>query len=85
MAFSTKDKDQDKDSKNCVVEGTGAWWYDECNSNIHLIHSNSNLNGKNYGLAWAYKSDMTSMYWKGFPQSDKFISLKTITMALRKQ
>ena len=69
--FSTKDKDS---SGNCATGYTGAWWYNACH--------NSNLNGKNYGNA---ESSGSSMAWRGFPQSGRMISLKTIKMALRKQ
>ncbi|KAL7742371.1 hypothetical protein ACLKA6_019007 [Drosophila palustris] len=31
MKFTTFDKDNDKwDEGNCAIEGTGAWWYEEC-------------------------------------------------------
>ena len=40
MAFSTKDRDNDKQSGSCAIGHRGAWWYKTCRV--------SNLNG-NYG------------------------------------
>ena len=37
-AFSTPDRDNDRNGSNCAVMGRGAWWYGSC--------SNSNINAK---------------------------------------
>ena len=45
LAFTTKDRDNDKHSINCAIDH-GAWWYDNCHD--------SDLNGKYLGnmVAW---------------------------------
>ncbi|MBN3291086.1 FIBA protein, partial [Polypterus senegalus] len=40
MKFSTKDKDQDRNSGNCATSYNGGWWYDNCVT--------VQLNGKGY-------------------------------------
>ena len=52
MAFSTKDRDNDKWSGNCAVYYKGAWWYEDC------YESNLNANfedGSYYSWAWPLK------------------------------
>ncbi|XP_044178626.1 fibrinogen C domain-containing protein 1-like [Acropora millepora] len=69
MAFSTKDRDNDRYSGGkCTVLYTGAWWYDSCH--------NSNLNGKYLGN----KQDSQGVLWDFFRTS---LSLKFIEMKLR--
>ena len=69
MAFSTKDRDSDIDSrKNCAVRYTGAWWYNHCH--------HSNLNGKYLGN----KNDPRGARWHQFRGS---LSLKFTEMKLR--
>ena len=68
MAFSTKDRDNNIDSRNCAVEYTGAWWYKSCHD--------SNLNGKYLGN----KRDNRGASWSGFISS---LSLKFTEMKLR--
>ena len=68
MAFSTKDRDNDRDSGNCAVRWTGAWWYKYC----HLC----NLNGKYLGN----KHDGRGIQWSRFRSS---LSLKFVEMKLR--
>ena len=66
MAFSTKDRNNDKYSSNCAVIHTGAWWYNWCHR--------SNLNGQYLGD----KSDKGGVRWNDFsgPLSLKFSEMK---------
>ena len=68
MAFTTKDRDNDRYSSNCAVRYTGAWWYKSCHY--------SNLNGKYLGD----KSDYRGARWFHFRGS---LSLKFTEMKLR--
>ena len=69
MAFSKKDRDNDKiSSLNCALRYTGAWWYNSCH--------NSNLNGKYLGN----KNDNRGARWAQFRGS---FSLKFTEMKLR--
>ena len=69
MAFTTKDRDNDKDSTNCAAYYTGAWWYNSCHY--------SNLNGKYLGDTTSPKG-VNWWHWK-----NKYASLKFTEMKLR--
>ena len=49
MAFTTKDRDNDRhSSSSCAVGHRGAWWYNRCcDSNLNglYLHGNHNWNG----------------------------------------
>ena len=68
MAFSTKDRDNDKTSAHCAVPYTGAWWYQHCHR--------CNLNGQYLGD----KSDNRGAVWQRFRVT---LSLKFTEMKLR--
>ena len=68
MAFTTKDRDNDRSSYNCAVYYTGAWWYKDCYQ--------SNLNGQYLGD----KSDYQGAVWHLFRRG---LSLKFTEMKLR--
>ena len=70
MAFSSKDRDNDRWGRNCAVSLTGAWWYNSCHS--------SNLNGKYVGNV---KGNANGVNWLEFKQD--FLSLKFTEMKLR--
>ena len=66
MAFTTKDRNNDRWRGNCAVLWTGAWWYVSCQQ--------SNLNGQYLGD----KRDDRGAMWNGFrgPLSLKFTEMK---------
>ena len=68
MAFTTKDRDNDRNSISCAVQYTGAWWYNSCHY--------SNLNGKYLGD----KNDNRGLRWVAFRGT---LSLKFTEMKLR--
>ena len=68
MAFSTKDRHNDRYSTNCAVRYSGAWWYNSCQY--------SNLNGKYLGN----KNIIKGVRWRYFRNS---LSLKFTEMKLR--
>ena len=67
MAFTTKDRDNDRWSSNCAVSYTGAWWYNSCH--------HSNLNGKYLGDTTSTKG-VNWYYWKNTRVSLKFTEMK---------
>ena len=70
MAFTTKDRDNDRDSySNCAVSYTGAWWYNGCHA--------SNLNGK---YQTGGENDCKGARWSTFRGC---LSLKFTEMKLR--
>ena len=69
MAFSTKDRDNDRWSNNCAVTFSGAWRFKHCHQ--------SNLNGKYLGE----KVDRRGVTWYYFKET--YLSLKFAEMKLR--
>ena len=69
IAFSTKDRDNDRGGSNCAAQYTGAWWYNSCHY--------SNINGKYL----RDKVDERGVTWYHFNM--KYLSLKFAEMKLR--
>lgn len=70
MAFSTRDRDHDKSSRNCAKLYNGGWWYNDCFW--------SNLNGD-----YVYKGGVFSDKFTWFPWKMNHYSLKTSKMKLK--
>ncbi|OPL33679.1 hypothetical protein AM593_01596, partial [Mytilus galloprovincialis] len=70
QAFSTKDKDNDRDnSRSCAASYKGAWWYDSCHhTNLNGLYLGNKKNNK--GIRW--------WHWK----NDQ--SMKTASMMIRR-
>ena len=69
MAFSTKDRDNDKDGGNCATKYKGAWWYKHCHS--------SNLNGRYLqGKHSSFANGVNWYHCKGHHYSAKRAEMK---------
>ena len=68
MAFSTKDRDNDRWSSNCAVSCTGTWWYKSC--------FYSNLNGRYVGNVKGNGKGVDWWFFKGHYLSLKFTEMK---------
>ena len=68
-SFSTKDRDNDVDSRHCAQEFKGAWWYKIC----HL----ANLNGLYLGGPHTSYADGIEWHtWHGHEYSLKKVEMK---------
>ncbi|KXJ16226.1 Techylectin-5B [Exaiptasia diaphana] len=69
MAFTTKDRDNDKWSNNCAVKYKGAWWYKACHdSNLNGLYHHGKHNSDGDGVNWRN--------WKGHYYSAKRAEMK---------
>jgi len=68
MAFSTKDRDNDKwSSGNCAARDKGAWWYGACHwSNLNGLYLNGKISGQ--AMSW--------YHWKNAHYSVKRSEMK---------
>jgi len=72
MAFSTKDRDNDKwSSGNCAARDKGAWWHGACHwSNLNALYLNGKISGQ--AMSW--------YHWK-----NAYYSVKRSEMKIRPQ
>ena len=67
--FSTKDKDNDADSRHCAVTFKGGWWYISCR--------HANLNGLyHHGQHSSHADGINWQHWKGDNYSAKRSEMK---------
>lgn len=67
MAFTTKDRDNDKNSGNCASHEKGAWWYNNCHwSNLNGLYLHGKIDDR--GMSW--------YYWKNTHYSVKRSEMK---------
>ena len=51
--FTTKDRDNDKHTDNCVQMFKGAWWYKACyHSNLNGLYLGSTEDPQQHGINW---------------------------------
>ena len=69
LAFSTKDRDNDKSSSNCATSYKGAWWFNGCViSDLNGVYHHGQHSHDWEGVVW--------YYWKGKSYSVKGAEMK---------
>eukprot|EP00794_Sanderia_malayensis_P002450 gene2450-2821_t len=69
MQFSTKDKDNDQDGRNCARLCHGAWWYKNCYASyLNGLHPSKGVVSKGSGINW--------LTWNGKYDTIKFSEMK---------
>ena len=78
MAFTTKDSDNDKSSRNCALSYKGGWWYNSCHqSNLNGLYHHGSHKSLADGINWRS--------WKGYNYSLKSTSMKIRPRAFSKK
>ena len=68
-SFSTKDRDNDNDSRHCAVERRGGWWHPGCtDANLNGPYYTSKQKGNYKVIYW--------WYWKNNAHSLKRVDMK---------
>ncbi|XP_077508506.1 techylectin-5A-like [Amblyomma americanum] len=74
LKFTTFDRDNDKDGRNCAVTYRGAWWYRGCH---HANLNGLNLNGPHAsyadGIEWTFQGSTKYHYYYSFPSVQMMI------------
>ena len=68
-AFSTKDRDNDKNSANCAVNNKGGWWFNSCvTASLNGFYYHGQHSSNHDGINWRA--------WKGAKYSAKRAEMK---------
>lgn len=69
-AFSTYDRDNDRDSRHCAVTFRGAWWYNRCyETNLNGLNLNGYHASVGDGIEWGSRNYSSGLHHYSYPRA----------------